>query len=218
MVPSETAVNEYIDTDEPLLTFETFEMIDNEILSEVANPGDEKEELFEEDNVIIDRQVKHEVMRAFLQTCAFYDADNGDEMREMRLKVLAAVVLVCSEFALKNVHISEGWSKQTHKIVFVKNTSRKKFSHSLTNSCCIELFSGSYQSSFYRESSVFLSPLGLQREDSHFQYIRFLKPGINCALCSPLLGPDNVFIGSKYRCLSHPPNMYIHKTSDILFG
>ena len=30
----------------------------------------------------------------------FYDADNGDEMCEIRLLFLAAVVLVCWEFAL----------------------------------------------------------------------------------------------------------------------
>ena len=56
-------------------------------------------------------------MRAFkvLQICTFYDADNGDEMPEMRLKFLAAIVLVCWEFALKNVNISEGCSKQSHR-------------------------------------------------------------------------------------------------------
>ena len=99
MEPGEITANEYIDADEPVLTFEIFEMTNNEILADVANPEEEKEQLFEGNNVIeddIQPLTKYEVMRALevLQICTFYDAENGDEMLEMHLKFLAAVVLV----------------------------------------------------------------------------------------------------------------------------
>ena len=63
------------------------------------------------------------------------------------------VVLAC--FEKKNVYISEGWPKQTHRRVSVKNTSGKKISFALTNSRYNEQFSGSLQSSLYRDSTAF---------------------------------------------------------------
>ena len=86
LIPSEITADEYIDTDESLLTFETFEMTDDEILTKMANPKEGNEEKYEENNVIedvIQLPTKYEVMRALevLQTCTFYGADNLDEMR-----------------------------------------------------------------------------------------------------------------------------------------
>ena len=72
---SEINADEYIDTDDSLFTFETCTMTDDEILSKVTS--------IEEDEDLIQPPTKYEAMQALevLQTCTFYDADVGDQMR-----------------------------------------------------------------------------------------------------------------------------------------
>ena len=52
-----------------------------------------------------------------------------------------------------NTYVSEGGPIQTYRSIFIKNTSGKN-SLGLTNSRYNELFSGSLQSSLYRDSTV----------------------------------------------------------------
>ena len=67
------------------LTFETCATIDDEILSKVTSIEDEedREEDTNEIEDLIQPPTKYDVMQALevLQTCTFYDADVGDEMR-----------------------------------------------------------------------------------------------------------------------------------------
>ena len=67
------------------LTFETCATIDNEILSKVTSMEDEEdcEEDTDETEDHIQPPTKYDVMQALevLQTCTFYDADVGDDMR-----------------------------------------------------------------------------------------------------------------------------------------
>ena len=83
---SEINADEYIDTDDSLFTFETCAMTDDEILSKVTSiEEDEKncEDTDEIEDLYIQPPTKYEAMQAMevLQTCTFYDADVGDEMR-----------------------------------------------------------------------------------------------------------------------------------------
>ena len=76
-MPSEITADEFVDTVDSLFTFETCAMTDDEILSKVTS--------IEEDEIedLIQPPTKYEVMQALevMQTCTFYDADVGDEMR-----------------------------------------------------------------------------------------------------------------------------------------
>ena len=67
------------------LTFETCATIDDEILSKVTSIEDEEdcEEDTDEIEDLIQPPTKYDVMQALevLQTCTFYDADVGDDMR-----------------------------------------------------------------------------------------------------------------------------------------
>ena len=84
LIPSEITADEYIDTDDSLFTFETCAMTDDEILSKVTSIEDEEDcEDTDEIEDLIQPPTKCEVMQALevLQTCTFYDADVGDEMR-----------------------------------------------------------------------------------------------------------------------------------------
>ena len=82
---SEINADEYIDTDDWLFTFETCAMTDDEILSKVTSIEEDEENCQDTDEIedLIQPPTKYETMQAFevLQTCAFYDADVGDEMR-----------------------------------------------------------------------------------------------------------------------------------------
>ena len=85
LIPSEITADEYIDTDDSLFTFETCAMTDDEILSKVTSIEEDEEDCEESDEIedLIQPPTKYEVMQALevLQTCTFYDADVGDEMR-----------------------------------------------------------------------------------------------------------------------------------------
>ena len=77
LIPSQITADGFVDTVDSLFTFETCAMTDDEILSKVTSiKEDEKEDL-------IRTPTKYEVMQALevMQTCTFYDADVGDEMR-----------------------------------------------------------------------------------------------------------------------------------------
>ena len=83
---SEINADEYIDTDDSLLfTFETCAMTDDEILSKVTSIEEDEENCQDTDGIedLIQPPTKYEAMQALevLQTCTFYDADVGDEMR-----------------------------------------------------------------------------------------------------------------------------------------
>ena len=82
---SEINANEYIDTDDSLFTFETCAMTDDEILSKVTSIEEDEENCQDTDEIedLIQPPTKYEAMQALevLQTCTFYDADVGDEMR-----------------------------------------------------------------------------------------------------------------------------------------
>ena len=86
MIPSEVTADEYIDTDDSLFTSETCAMKDNEILSKVTSIEEDEEDCEDTDEIedVIQLPTKYEVMQALevLQTCTFYDADVGDEMRD----------------------------------------------------------------------------------------------------------------------------------------
>ena len=82
---SEINADEYIDTDDSLFTFETCAMTDDEILSKVTSIEEDEENCQDTDEIedLIQPPTKYEAMLALevLQTCTFYDADVGDEMR-----------------------------------------------------------------------------------------------------------------------------------------
>ena len=83
---SEINADEYIDTDDLLFTFETCAMTDDdEILSKVTSIEEDEENCQDTDEIedLIQPPTKYEAMQALevLQTCTFYDADVGDEMR-----------------------------------------------------------------------------------------------------------------------------------------
>ena len=82
---SEVNADEYIDTDDSLFTFETCAMTDDEILSEVTSIEEDEEDCQDSDETedLIQLPTKYEAMQALevLQTCTFYDADVGDEIR-----------------------------------------------------------------------------------------------------------------------------------------
>ena len=65
------------------LTFETCATIEDEILSKVTSIEEDEEEDTNEIEALIQPPTKYDVMQALevLQTCTFYDADVGDEMR-----------------------------------------------------------------------------------------------------------------------------------------
>ena len=89
LIPSEITADEYIDqdidTDDSLFTFETCAMTDDEILSKVTSIDKDEENCEDTDEIedIFQPPTRYEVMQALevLQTCTFYDADVGDEMR-----------------------------------------------------------------------------------------------------------------------------------------
>ena len=60
-----------------------------------------------------------------------------------------------------NAYVSEGGPIQTYRSIFIKNTSGKNFL-CLTNSRDNELFSGSLQSSLYRDSTILSSVIAIQ--------------------------------------------------------
>ena len=82
---SEINADEYIDTDDSLFTFETCAMTDDEILSKVTSIEEDEEDCQDTDEIedLFQPPTKYEAMQALevLQTCTFYDADVGDEMR-----------------------------------------------------------------------------------------------------------------------------------------
>ena len=82
---SEINADEYIDTDDSLFTFETCAMTDDEILSKVTSIEEDEENCQDTDEIedFIQPPTKYEAMQALevLQTCTFYDANVGDEMR-----------------------------------------------------------------------------------------------------------------------------------------
>ena len=82
---SEINVHEYTDTDDSLFTFETCAMTDDEILLKVTSIEEDEENCQDTDETedLIQPPTKYEAMQALevLQTCTFYDADVGDEMR-----------------------------------------------------------------------------------------------------------------------------------------
>ena len=68
------------------LTFETCATIDDEILSKVTSIEEDEEDCEEDTDEIedlIQPPTKYDMMQALevLQTCTFYDADVGDEVR-----------------------------------------------------------------------------------------------------------------------------------------
>ena len=85
LIPSEITADKYIDTDDSLFTFETCAMTDDEILSKVTSIEEDEEDCEDTNEIedLIQPPTKYEVMQALevLQTCTFYDADVGDEMR-----------------------------------------------------------------------------------------------------------------------------------------
>ena len=85
LIPSEITADEYINTDDSLLTLETCAMTDDEILSKVTSIEEDEEDCEESNEIedLIQPPTKYEVMQALevLQECTFYDADVGDEMR-----------------------------------------------------------------------------------------------------------------------------------------
>ena len=85
LIPSEITADEYIDTDDSLFTFETCAMTDDEILSKVTSIEEDEEDCENTDEIedLIQPPIKYEVIQSseVLQTCTFYDADAGDEMR-----------------------------------------------------------------------------------------------------------------------------------------
>ena len=82
---SKINADKYIDTDDSLFTFETCAMTDDEILSKVTSIEEDEENCQDTDEIedLIQPPTKYEAMQALevLQTCTFYDADVGDEMR-----------------------------------------------------------------------------------------------------------------------------------------
>ena len=82
---SEINAHEYIDTDDSLFTFETCAMTDDEILLKVTSIEEDEENCQDTDETedLIQPPTKYEAMQALevVQTCTFYDADVGDEMR-----------------------------------------------------------------------------------------------------------------------------------------
>ena len=82
---SEINADEYIDTDDSLFTFETCAMTDDDILSKMTSIEKDEKNCQDTDEIEdnIQPPTKYKAMQALevLQTCTFYYADFGDEMR-----------------------------------------------------------------------------------------------------------------------------------------
>ena len=98
------------DTDDSLFTFETCAMTDDEILSKVTSIEGDEENCQDTDEIedLIQPPTKYEAMQALevLQTCTFYDADVGDEMRAKvnAFSKLYDISMTITDFSVHNEH------------------------------------------------------------------------------------------------------------------
>eukprot|EP00794_Sanderia_malayensis_P001774 gene1774-biopygen1618 len=85
LIPQELTADDYIDTDDGLLAFQTSQLTDEEIIAQVSNVDGESEEeceLIEEE--VVQPPTKGEVFQALdvLQTSSLFCAEMGNEMRK----------------------------------------------------------------------------------------------------------------------------------------